>query len=418
MDVEANTLRLSRIAADVSKSVGNPRSAIGIRPVPQSTHRVGIADRLGTNFGISIGLGVLHVLNLQSVEESSLRFLAELCSTYTPAGREAALLPLLEARLRGLGAAIEVFPLGPGRANILATWGEPVVLFSTHLDVVPPDLSCRASALAVEARGACDAKGQIAAQLGAIELLLAEGVRGLAWLGVAGEETDSIGAQASLELSGRLASCRAIVVGEPTGSALATGQKGFVRVRLTCKGKAAHGGMPELGRNAILDLMDWLAAIRAAEGASDPELGREAWNVGLVSGGRAANVVPDLAEAELTLRTVPGGKLRAAMERAAPAEAKIEVLVDDPWTFFDAPEGFPKTPVPFGSDLPAMMAAAPRAAAILAGPGSIKVAHTGIEKLTLEELSSGIALFRRLGRAYAGSGAQGNETHDRQGARR
>jgi acetylornithine deacetylase len=355
--------------------------------------------------------------NLQSVEESSLRFLAELCSTYTPAGREAALLPLLEARLRGLGASVEAFPLAPGRANILATWGEPTLLFSTHLDVVPPDLACRASESAVEARGACDAKGQIASQLGAIELLLAAGIRDLAWLGVAGEETDSIGAAASLKLADRFASCRAIVVGEPTESKLATGQKGFVRVRLTCKGKTAHGGMPELGRNAILELMDWLSAIRAAEGASDPELGREAWNVGLVSGGRAANVVPDLAEAELTLRTVPGGALRAAMEKAAPEGATIEVLVDDPWSFFDAPEGFPKAPVPFGSDLPAMRAIAPNAAAILAGPGSITLAHTGIERLTREELSSGIALFRDLGLAYSGEKPEGHAIEQRQGAK-
>lgn len=358
------------------------------------------------------------MISLQSVEESSLRFLAELCSTYTPAGREAALLPLLEERLRGLGPKIETFPLGAGRANLLATWGEPEVLFSTHLDVVPPDLACRSSASAVDARGACDAKGQIAAQLGAIELLLAEGVWNLAWLGVSGEETDSIGAQASLKLAGRFASCRAIIVGEPTDSKLATGQKGFMRVRLTCKGKTAHGGMPELGRNAILDLMDWLAAIRAAEGSSDSELGSEAWNVGLVSGGRAANVVPDLAEAEITLRTVPGGALKAAMERAAPEGASIEVLVDDSWSFFDVPEGFPKTSVPFGSDLPVMSALAPEAETVLAGPGSIKVAHTGIERLTIEELSSGIALFRDLGRTYAGPSPEGHCAGHRQGARK
>lgn len=360
--------------------------------------------------------------SLQSVEESCLRLVAELCSTYTPAGREAALLPQLEARLRGLGASVRPYPLGPGRANLLATWGEPRILFSTHLDVVPPDLACRASADAVEARGACDAKGQIAAQLGAIELLLERGLRDIAWLGVAGEETDSIGAKASLELAPAFAACRAIVVGEPTGSALATGQKGFVRARLRCAGKTAHGGMPELGRNAILDLMDWLAAIRAAEGASDPSLGAEAWNVGLVSGGRAANVVPDLAEAELSLRTVPGGRLRAAVELAAPEGARpegatLEVLVDDPWSFFDAPEGFPRAAVPFGSDLPVMRGIAAGAAAILAGPGSITVAHTGIERITREELSSGIRLFRDLGLYYLqGRSPEGRGTTQRQGA--
>ncbi len=141
--------------------------------------------------------------------------------------------------------------------------------------------------------------------------------------------------------------------------------------------------------------------MRAAEGASDPRLGAETWNLGLLSGGRAANVVPDLAEAELSLRTVPGGTLRAAMEAAKPPRGKIDILLDDTWDFFDTPPGFPSAPVPFGSDLPAMRALAPKAAAVLAGPGRASLAHTGIEELTREELSAGIALFRDLGPYYS-----------------
>ena len=339
--------------------------------------------------------------NLQSVEQSALRFLAELCATYTPAGREAALLPRLEAELRRLGAVVSAFPLGEGRANILATWGEPRILFSTHIDVVPPDLKSRLTERGVEGRGACDAKGQIAAQLAAIELLLAAKVGGLAWLGVAGEESDSLGAASCLELKDRFASCRAIIVGEPTGCALAAGQKGFLRARLACKGRTAHGGTPELGENAILSLMDWISAIRATEPGFDAALGREAWNLGLVSGGRAANVVPDRAEAELSLRTVPGGTLRAAMEAARPPRGELSVLVDEAWAFFDAPPGFATASVPFGSDLPAMRALAPAAAAILAGPGRAALAHTGVEELTNEELAAGIALFRDLGLHYS-----------------
>ncbi len=339
--------------------------------------------------------------NLQSVERSSLRLLAELCATYTPSGREAAALPLLESELRRLGAAISAFPLGEGRANILATWGEPRILFSTHLDVVPPDLHVRADERGVAGRGACDAKGQIAAQLGAIELLLDAGLRDVAWLGVAGEESDSVGATASLGLASSFSACRAIIVGEPTDCRLATGQKGFLRIRLSCKGKTAHGGTPELGENALFALMDWIAAIRAAEGASDSRLGAEVWNLGLISGGRAANVVPDLAEAEISLRSVPGGALRAAMEDAKPEKGSIDVLLDDPWDYFDTPPGFASAPVAFGSDLPAMRALAPKAAAVLAGPGRASLAHTGIEELSREELAAGIALFRDLGLYYS-----------------
>ena len=342
------------------------------------------------------------------MEQNALRLLAELCATYTPAGREAALLPSLCSELERLGAKPRIMPLKEGRANVLATWGEPRVLFTTHLDVVPPDLQARLTERGVQGRGACDAKGQIAAQLAAIELLLAEGVRDLAWLGVAGEETDSIGAAASLELKSEFASCRAIVMGEPTECALATGQKGFVRARLRCSGKTAHGGIPELGENAILALLGWIAAIAEAGAAAEDHapagaLGREAWNLGLISGGRAANVVPDHAEAELTLRTVPGGTLRSAMERARPATGELALLNDESWDFFDTPPGFPASSVPFGSDLPAMRALAPGAAAILAGPGRASLAHTGIEELRAEELSAGIDLFRRIGLHYSGT---------------
>jgi acetylornithine deacetylase len=357
------------------------------------------------------------LISLQSVERRALDFLAELCATYSPAGREAAVLPPLEAELRRLGAEVRLLPVSEGRANVLATWGQPRILFSSHLDVVPPEIPLRRTEASVQGRGACDAKGQIAAQLAAIGLLIERGVSGLAWLGVCGEETDSAGANAAIGAAGanaaiganaaagalapRMPSLRAIINGEPTNCVLATGQKGFLRVRLSCEGKAAHGATPELGENALIALMDWIDAVRKAEGASDPQLGDEAWNLGILSGGRAANVVPDRAEAELAIRTVPGGRLRKALEAARPPRGRLQVLVEESWALFDVPAGFPSAPVPFGSDLPALRELAPKAAAILAGPGRPELAHTGVEELTAGEMSAGIALFRDLGLRYA-----------------
>jgi len=341
------------------------------------------------------------MISLQSVERRALGFLAELCATYTPAGREAALIPLLSSELSRLGGAVEVFPLGEGRANMLALWGEPRILFTTHLDVVPPDIPLHHSERSVQGRGACDAKGQIAAQLGAIELLLDRGIRGLAWLGVAGEETDSVGAAAVRGLKPRFSSLRAIINGEPTDCILATGQKGFLRVRLTCEGTTAHGATPELGENALIAMMDWIEAVRSVEPVSDPELGPEVWNLGLLKGGRALNVVADYAEAELGLRTVPGGRLKAALESARPTRGRLEVLVEVGGAFFDVAKGFSAAPLPFGSDLPALRALAPDADAVLCGPGRRELAHTGVEELSAQELSAGIELFRNLGLRYA-----------------
>ncbi len=345
---------------------------------------------------------------LQSVERSAFDFLAELCSTYSPSGSEASLAPPFERECRRLGGAIRVLPLAPGRANILVLWGEPRVLFTTHLDVVPPELPVLIEDGRIAARGACDAKGQIAAQFGAIETLLGEGHSGLAWLGVAGEESDSVGALAALELAPLFSSCLAIVNGEPTNCALATGQKGYLRARLSCAGLSAHGSTPELGRNAITELIAWIAALDRAEPGRDPRLGSEAWNLGLIGGGRAANVVPDEAWAELSLRTVPGGRLRAALEAAMPANARFDALVDERHDYFDLVPGLACASVPFGSDLPALRALAPKAAALLAGPGNPALAHTRGEELSLEELKDGIALFAAISRFYLRGSTKGN----------
>jgi acetylornithine deacetylase len=282
------------------------------------------------------------------------------------------------------------------------------VLFTTHLDVVPPELPLVVEAGRIAARGACDAKGQIAAQLGAIAKLLDQGFRGLAWLGLAGEESDSAGAAAAIELAPLFSRCQAIVNGEPTNCALATGQKGYLRARLSCTGVSAHGSTPELGRNAIEELISWLAALDHIAPGQDPILGSETWNLGRIEGGRAANVVPEEAWAELSLRTVPDGRLRSALEAAIPANAKLEVLVDEGHDYFDLVPGLACTSVPFGSDLPALRALAPKAAALLAGPGNPVLAHTRDEALTMKELEDGIALFTEIGSHYRSASTIGN----------
>lgn len=353
---------------------------------------------------------------LQSVERHALGLLAELCSTPTPGGSEALLAPALHREGERLGAAFRLLPVGPGRANVLLSWGKPRVLFTTHLDTVAPELPLRADAEGVAARGAVDAKGQIVAQLGAIELLLEAGYSDIAWLGVAGEEGDSAGAAAAVAAAaaeppagGSLAelrgTCLAIVNGEPTGCALASGQRAYYSARLRCVGKAAHGSMPELGKNAIASLMAWIRAVEACEAAQDEVFGAENWNLGRIGGGRAVNVVADEAWAELSLRSVPGGRLRRALEEARPEGGSIETVVDEPWDRFDLIPGLPRAAVPFGSDLPALRALAPRAAAILAGPGSPALAHAAYERMSLAELGAGIELNRSIALHFLAGGA-------------
>lgn len=324
------------------------------------------------------------------------QMLVELCTAESGSGQEAGILPALVPILESLGAQVLIRELAPGRCNVLALWGEPRVLFTTHLDTVPPSLPVRVENGRVYARGACDAKGQIVAQLLAIAGLVAEGHTGFAWLGVAGEETDSLGAREAFVWAEHFRGCRVLVNGEPTGLKLGTGQRGVEHLRLRCEGRAAHSGSPELGHSALLDLLDWIEALRRIPLATDPELGPEVWNLGLMLGGVAVNVVPAQAEAHVHLRSVPGSCFLEGVAAARPTRGSMETLLSEPPDRYPILPGFEMAAMPFGSDVPQLRALIPDGTVVLAGPGSIGVAHTEDEHLALADLMAGIALNRRL----------------------
>ncbi|MEO6597000.1 MAG: M20/M25/M40 family metallo-hydrolase [Planctomycetota bacterium] len=314
-----------------------------------------------------------------------------LCRADTTTGREDDGLPGLRSLLQDLGATVVLQPVEPGRTNVLATWGAPRLLFSTHLDTVPPFLPPRRQGDLLQGRGTCDAKGQIVAQLGAIVELLARGHSGLAWLGVVGEETDSIGATAAAALAPQLRTCLAAINGEPTENKLATGQRGSLQLRLQTTGIAAHSGTPELGRSAIWPLLDWLQRLRKLPTRDDAELGPEIWNLGTMAGGSAPNIVPPLAEAVLFVRSLPDSKFLELARELAPADGSVEQLSHTPPDRFTNLPGFPHAPVTFGSDAPRLRRVIGGQQVVLCGPGSIKVAHTEDEFITGTELRAGCA---------------------------
>jgi len=328
--------------------------------------------------------------------------LKTLCAAETTSGHEDAGLPGLRALLRELGATVVEQPVASGRTNLLALWGRPRVLFSTHLDTVPPYLPPRLEGDVLLGRGTCDAKGQIMAQLAAVKTLLAEGREGLAWLGVVGEETDSAGAAAALGLADRLQDLKVLINGEPTELKLATGQRGVQHVCLHCRGRAAHSGSPQLGHNATWPLLDWLQRLREQERPVDPQLGPELWNLGLLQAGEALNSVPAQAEAHLMARVVPGSTFLAEVRRLAPPEGVVDLRLDEPADLYPSVPGFDHGPMPFGSDAPALRALVPDRTVVLAGPGSITVAHTLDEHLNLADLEAGVDLNRRLALHFLG----------------
>lgn len=328
--------------------------------------------------------------------------LLRLCARDTTSGHEDQGLGELEELLSDLGANIRLHRVAPGRTNILAVWGVPRVLFSTHLDTVPPYIPPRLDEAKgrIWGRGTCDAKGQIVAQLAAIRWLREEGLDDLAWLGVVGEETDSAGALAAEVWRDALDSCFALVNGEPTELTCAAGQRGIVRLRLACEGKAAHSGLPDRGRSAAWLLLDWLQRIRERPRPEHDDLGPEVWNLGLLRAGEASNVVPAHAEAELLARTIPGSRFVLDVRKQSPPEGSVEILAEDPPFLYPRLEGYPQVAVPFGSDVPILRKLLVGQNVALVGPGSISVAHSEDEHIDVADLVAGAELNRSLAKYF------------------
>ena len=220
-------------------------------------------------------------------------------------------------------------PVANGRFNVFAQLDRrPSVVLSTHFDCVPPFFPSREERGLIFGRGACDAKGILAAQVAAAERLRAAGESRFALLFVVGEERGSDGARVANEQAPD--GVRYLINGEPTDNRLGAATRGMLRVRLRASGRAAHSSFPELGESAIDKLLDALMVIRGLELPDDPLLGRTHYTVGLIDGGVAPNVVSPHASAELLFRTVgDGAPVRAAL-RVVEGLVTIEPILDIP----------------------------------------------------------------------------------------
>jgi acetylornithine deacetylase len=302
----------------------------------------------------------------------------------------------LFAQLSGLAARyqgnLERIPAEANRDNIFACWGEPLVTLSTHMDTVPPFFGCREDGEFIWGRGACDAKGIIAAMVAAAEKLLGAGTRNLGLLFVVGEERNSAGAIAAAATP---RGSRFLINGEPTENRLALGSKGALRYEITARGKLAHSAYPELGHSAIHTLLEVLQDIRHIPLPQDSVLGQATLNVGTMKGGRAPNVVADLAEAEIMFRTVGDPKgIREAVAAAARGRAEAREVFYTPALQLAKLDGLPTTVVAFTTDIPSFEGT--WGEPFLIGPGSIHLAHTAEERIPKKELAEAVEIYARM----------------------
>jgi acetylornithine deacetylase len=334
-------------------------------------------------------------MNVKSEESRLFELTRRLIDIPSVTGEEGEVGRFLASHLAALGYEVVTQEIAPRRANVLArvAGSSARVVLSTHMDTVPPHVASGEDERFIHGRGACDAKGIIAAQIAAAERMRAGGVREIGLLFTVDEEMSSDGARAA-NGHGWARGCRFLINGEPTDNRLASGTKGSLRVRLKAEGREAHSAYPERGDSAIDKLLDTLADVRSHAWRRDDFFGETTCNVGTISGGTRPNVVAAAAQADLQFRLVESARqVKEALERIAAGRVRVEYLSENEPVRLNVVEGFEQEVMRFTTDIPYL---SNWGAALLIGPGSILVAHTPDERVAKRELVEAVEIYTRL----------------------
>jgi acetylornithine deacetylase len=329
-----------------------------------------------------------------------IRLTRELCEIESTTYHEGALGDFLANYLVLRGWAVEKTPVPqpPENADRGERWNiyagtadeKPDVVFSTHMDTVPPYIQFGEDDDYLYGRGVCDAKGILAAQLAAAEFLRAMGYR-IGVLFVSGEERDSAGAKVANRMPRR---SRFLINGEPTNNRLALASMGALRAVFRSTGKMAHSAYPELGDSAIHKLVKVLGKLLKLPLPITADVGSSTLNIGQIEGGYAPNVIADKAEAQVLVRLVGDSKpVRAQLTEVAAGLAEVEFTLEIPFARLRAIEGFPTMVAKFTTDIPKL---SNWGEPLLLGPGSIHVAHTPFEKLAKSELLDAVEVYIKV----------------------
>lgn len=329
-----------------------------------------------------------------------IRFTRSLCEIESTTYNEGAVGDFLADFLTWRGWAVEKTPVeqpcenpkGGPRWNVYAgKAGEtPDLVFSTHMDTVPPYIPFSEDDEFLYGRGVCDAKGILAAQVAAAEALRTQGYK-VGLLFVSGEERDSAGANAANLVS---KGSRFLINGEPTDNRIALASKGALRAAFKAKGKMAHSAYPELGESAVHKLVGVLAKLLVMPLPELEGIGPSTLNIGQIQGGHAPNVIADKAEAQVLVRTVTdSAPVRAQLVELAGDLAEVEFTLDTPFLRLRAVEGLPTMVAKFSTDIPQL---SNWGEPLLLGPGSIHVAHTPNEKIDKRELLDAVEIYIKV----------------------
>lgn len=310
-------------------------------------------------------------------------------------GREAEFLEVLERHFSAKGYRCTRDQVSENRWNLLCVTDQtPRLIYSTHVDTVPPFIGPSRDGDRILGRGACDTKGGIVAMDAAGDRLRASGIEEVGYLFVVGEEVDHCGAKQARTRP--IEGVERIILCEPTLNRVVSAQKGMIKLVATAEGIAGHSAYPDKGESAVHKLLDVIAAWRAEPWPTHEVLGPTTLNVGTIEGGVAANVFAPSARAEVLIRAVSEVEPMIARLREIAGDAvDIEVPASNDPVFFDPPEDVETVTVAFNTDATYLTELAP---VWLVGPGDIEVAHSVDEHITVTSLEAGVDLYERLGR--------------------
>ena len=369
------------------------------------------------------------------------RFFHELLNIDSTSGKERNVAEWLTERLPGLFPAsnqpvLRVDEVGDGTLNILLTWGEPKLVFCSHVDTVPPYIAPTFPKKTVEVnlsthkpvkrpsvtlqkingkivpkipstsetmgkilgRGSCDAKGQVFAMLSACQKLAEEGCTNFGLLLLAGEETGSWGAKAFAKTDFQ---ADYLVVGEPTDNCMVSASKGTKSFDLKFTGVPFHSGYPERGVSAVDLFVEFVNRLKAQDFGIDPVLGETTWNIGLLKSDNPQNILSPELTCRIYFRTtfVSDEAVSSWMAKAPDVipglTGNLTVTPrggDTPARYWTV-DGLPSKSVAFGSDAPHLTNFKHKA---ICGPGSINVAHRDDEHVLIADLETAVKQYLAL----------------------
>ena len=386
-----------------------------------------------------------------------LNFFIEMLEIDSTSGREREFAEFLAGKMAGPGRLVEKQEVATMAkdcpegcevpVNLYIRWGDPKIVFCSHLDTVPPYIPPTVSGFCrpdgeidtkISGRGSCDAKGQIFSMWEACLELERRGCTDFGLLLLAGEETGSFGAKSfnAAVAPGKYGkddrspmpsravapSDWVIIVGEPTDNHMTSASKGTKSFEVTFKGEAFHSGYPQYGCSAVEMFGDFLNALRSIVFPKDEILGDTTWNIGKLVSDNPQNILSDRLSCRVYFRTTfesdemvcnimknmagPDAKLRFGRRRVqdgsdivakevAPWQKSMSVKAfgGDTPTMYETLEGFPVKPVAFGSDAPQLKCFERK---ILCGPGSILVAHRDEEHINKSDIETAISNYVRM----------------------